>query len=137
MWMVLRVRRCRYPAWRRKSGVICDPHNLSKGEQERLCRGFVRQTAGLLGPVQDVPAPDVMTNGQHMLWMLDEYETISGGHYPGMITGKPVGMGDLSAVRQQPATAHFTLREALKGLHIDTKATTASLQVLATSGIRG
>jgi hypothetical protein len=40
-----------------------------------------------------VPAPDVMTNPQHMLWMLDEYETIHGGRYPGFITGKPVGMG--------------------------------------------
>ena len=44
-------------------------------------------------PVNDVPAPDVMTNPQHMLWMLDEFETIHGGRYPGFITGKPVGMG--------------------------------------------
>ncbi len=89
----------------------------------------MRQTAGLLGPVQDVPARNVMTNGQHMLWMLDEYETISGGHYPGMITGKPVGMG--GSLGRTEATGYgviFTLREALKGLHIDPKATTASLQ---------
>ena len=46
-----------------------------------------------VGPVKDVPAPDVMTNPQHMLWMLDEFETIHGGRYPGFITGKPVGMG--------------------------------------------
>ena len=46
-----------------------------------------------MGPVIDVAAPDVMTNSQHMLWMLDELETIYGGHYPGAITGKPVGMG--------------------------------------------
>ena len=43
--------------------------------------------------LRDVPAPDVMTSAQHMLWMLDEYETLAGGHFPGFITGKPVGMG--------------------------------------------
>jgi glutamate dehydrogenase (NAD(P)+) len=112
-----------------KGGVICDPHNLSQGEQERLCRGFVRQVAALVGPVQDVPAPDVMTNGQHMLWMLDEYEAIHGGHYPGMITGKPVGSG--GSLGRTEATGFgviYCLREALKGLNIDPKATTASIQ---------
>ena len=76
-----------------KGGIICDPRNMSAGEQERLCRGYIRQLAKVTGPVCDVPAPDVMTNGQHMLWMMDEFETIYGGHYPGTITGKPVGMG--------------------------------------------
>ena len=47
------------------------------------------------GPVIDVSVPDVMTNAKHMLWMLDEFELIHGGRYPGFITGKPVGMGDL------------------------------------------
>ena len=55
--------------------VICDPRNLSMGERERLCRGFIRQMAKILA-VSDVPAPDVMTNKQHMLWMMDEYETL-------------------------------------------------------------
>ena len=34
-----------------------------------------------------------MTSAQHMLWMLDEFELIHGGKFPGFITGKPVGMG--------------------------------------------
>ena len=78
-----------------KGGVVCDPHNLSAREQEQICRGWVRQIARDVGPLVDVPAPDVMTTAQHMLWMLDEYEMIHGGHYPGFITGKPVGMGGL------------------------------------------
>jgi len=129
MWMTWKCAVVDIPLGGGKGGVICDPHNLSMGEQERLCRGFVRQVARLVGPVQDVPAPDVMTNGQHMLWMLDEYEAITGGHYPGMITGKPVGMG--GSLGRTEATGYgviYNLREALKGLNIDPKSTTASLQ---------
>ena len=110
--------------------MICDPHNLSAREQEQICRGWVRQMARNVGPVGDVPAPDVMTSPQHMLWMLDEFETIHGGRYPGFITGKPVGMG--GSLGRTEATGYgvvFTLREALKELGISTSAKTrASVQ---------
>jgi len=112
-----------------KGGVICDPHNLSPREQEALCRGWVRQISRGVGPVQDVPAPDVMTSSQHMLWMLDEYEAIHGGHYPGFITGKPVGMG--GSLGRTQATGYgvvYTLREALVELELDPEKTTASVQ---------
>ena len=82
-----------------------------------------------VGPLQDVPAPDVMTSAQHMLWMLDEYEVISGAKYPGLITGKPVGMG--GSLGRTEATGYgliFTLREALKILGIKPEETTASVQ---------
>jgi glutamate dehydrogenase (NAD(P)+) len=70
-----------------------------------------------------------MTNAQHMLWMLDEYETIHGAKYPGLITGKPVGMG--GSLGRTEATGYgviFTLREALKELNIRPEQTTASVQ---------
>jgi glutamate dehydrogenase len=109
--------------------VTCDPHNLSAKEQERLCRGWVRQISRIVGPVIDVPAPDVMTTAQHMLWMLDEYEVIHGGKAPGFITGKPVGMG--GSLGRTEATGYglvFTLREALKELGVRVSDTTASVQ---------
>ncbi|HCA70141.1 MAG TPA: glutamate dehydrogenase, partial [Lachnospiraceae bacterium] len=87
LWMTWKCAVVDIPLGGAKGGIICDPHNMSMGEQERLCRGYVRQLAKVMGPVRDVPAPDVMTNGQHMLWMMDEYETIYGGRYPGTITG--------------------------------------------------
>ena len=93
MWMTWKCSVVNIPLGGSKGGVICDPHNLSMREQELLCRGWVRQLAKDVGPLNDVPAPDVMTSPQHMLWMLDEYEAISGSKYPGFITGKPVGMG--------------------------------------------
>ena len=80
-----------------KGAIVCDPRTSSLTEQERLCRGWVRQMARNLGPSVDVPAPDVMTSSRHMLWMLDEFEAIFGGKTPAFITGKPVGLGGLPA----------------------------------------
>ena len=129
MWMTWKCSVVDIPLGGGKGGVICDPHNLSLREQEQICRGWVRQLARDIGPVRDVPAPDVMTNAQHMLWMLDEYETITGGRYPGVITGKPVGMG--GSLGRTEATGYgiiFTVREALKELGIRIESTTASVQ---------
>jgi glutamate dehydrogenase (NAD(P)+) len=77
----------------------------------------------------DVPAPDVMTTAQHMLWMLDEFEHIHGGRYPGFITGKPVGLG--GSLGRTEATGYglmFALREALKELNLKPENTRASVQ---------
>jgi len=129
MWMTWKCAVADIPLGGGKGGVICDPHNLSAREQEAICRGWVRQMNKNVGPVEDVPAPDVMTNPQHMLWMLDEFETIRGGRYPGMITGKPVGMGgSLGRTEATGYGAVYCLREALVELGIDVKATTASVQ---------
>lgn len=129
MWMTWKCAVVDIPLGGGKGGVVCDPRNLSKNEQERLCRGYIRQLAKNIGPNDDVPAPDVMTNAQHMLWMMDEYETLRGSHYPGVITGKPVGMG--GSLGRREATGYgviYTLREALKVLNIDIAKTTASIQ---------
>jgi len=129
MWMTWKCAVVDIPLGGAKGGVVCDPHNLSNREQEQICRGWVRQVARNVGPVQDVPAPDVMTSAQHMLWMLDEYEAIHGGKYPGFITGKPVGLGG-SAGRTE-ATGFgvvFTVREALRELGIRPQDTVASVQ---------
>ena len=78
MWMTWKCAVVDIPLGGGKGGIICDPRNLSDNEQERLCRGWVRQVARNVGPNLDVPAPDVMSNAKHMLWMLDEYEAIHG-----------------------------------------------------------
>lgn len=129
MWMTWKTAVADLPLGGGKGGVICDPHHLSSREQEQICRGWVRQIFKNIGPLVDVPAPDVMTNAQHMLWMLDEYETITGGRYPGLITGKPVGMG--GSLGRTEATGYgliYTVREALKFLGREAKDTTASVQ---------
>jgi glutamate dehydrogenase/leucine dehydrogenase len=128
-WMTWKCAVVDIPLGGGKGGVVCDPHNLSMREQEQICRGWIRQVVRNVGPIQDVPAPDVMTNAQHMLWMMDEYETISGGKFPGMITGKPVGMGgSLGRTEATGYGAIYTLREALNEMNIDIKNTTAMAQ---------
>ncbi len=129
MWMTWKCSVVDIPLGGGKGGVVCDPHHLSAREQEQICRGWVRQLSTDIGPLQDVPAPDVMTNPQHMLWMLDEYEHIHRGHFPGLITGKPVGMG--GSLGRTEATGYgvvFTLREALKELNLKPENTIASVQ---------
>lgn len=110
-------------------GVVCDLHDLSPFEQEKVCRGWVRQVARNVGPEWDVAAPDLMTNSQHMLWMLDEYECIHGVKSPGFITGKPVGLG--GSLGRKEASGYgvmITVREALKELGIKPENTSASFQ---------
>jgi glutamate dehydrogenase len=129
MWMTWKCSVVDIPLGGGKGGVICDPRNLTEREQERLCRGYIRQLAKNVGPNTDVPAPDVMTNAKHMLWMLDEYETIHGSRNPGFITGKPVGMG--GSLGRTEATGFgviYVLREALKKLSIQIDKTSASFQ---------
>ncbi len=129
MWMTWKCAVVNIPLGGSKGGIICDPHSLSLREQERLCRAWVRQVARDVGPWRDVPAPDVMTNAQHMLWMLDEFETLYGGRYPGFITGKPVGMG--GSLGRNEATGYgvvFALREAFTELRMRAEDTTASVQ---------
>jgi len=129
MWMTWKCAVVDIPLGGGKGGVICDPHNLSLREQEALCRGWVRQVAFNVGPLQDVPAPDVMTNPQHMIWMLDEFERIHGAKYPGFITGKPVELG--GSLGRTEATGYgliYILREALAEMGLDIGRTRASFQ---------
>jgi len=112
-------------------GVICDPHRLSDGEQERLCRGWVRQALPLLGPQVDVPSPDLMTSARHMAWMLDEYETLVHLKAPGAVSGKPLPLG--GSLGRAESTGYglvFMLRETLRELGIRLESTTASVQGL-------
>jgi len=129
MWMTWKCAVVDIPLGGGKGGVICDPHDLSEREQENLCRGWVRQIARDIGPIRDVPAPDVMTNSQHMLWMMDEYQAIFGAQYPGVITGKPVDLG--GSLGRTEATGYglvYILREALKENNIDITKSTASIE---------
>jgi glutamate dehydrogenase len=128
-WMTWKCSVVDIPLGGGKGGVICDPHNLSMREQEAICRGWVRQLAKNVGATADVPAPDVMTSPQHMVWMMDELEIIHGGKEPGFITGKPVNMG--GSLGRTEATGFgvvFTLREALRELGLKCSETTASVQ---------
>jgi glutamate dehydrogenase (NAD(P)+) len=129
MWMTWKSALADIPLGGAKGGVVCDPHELSEREQEQICRKWVRQIVRNVGPAADVPAPDLMTSGQHMIWMLDEYEALVGSRAPGFITGKPVALGgSLGRVEATGYGVIFAVREALKALGRPVRGTTASVQ---------
>ncbi len=76
-----------------KGGVRCDPKSMSLEELERMTRRFTWEIAFMIGPKQDMPAPDVYTNPQIMAWMMDTYSTLRGHTVSGVVTGKPLELG--------------------------------------------
>jgi len=116
----------RYSSRRRKSGVTCNPKEMSEREKERLARAYIRAIGHHLGVHKDVPAPDVYTTPQIMAWMMDEYEVLMNQSHPGMITGKPLYWAEAKdAEMRLPEEEFFTVREACKKLNISPKGTYA------------
>ena len=74
-----------------KGGISVDPKTLSLGELERITRKFIDEIHEVIGPDQDIPAPDMGTNAQVMAWIENQYEKYH-GYSPGCVTGKPVEM---------------------------------------------
>lgn len=92
-WMTYKCSLLGLPYGGGKGGVEVDPRTLSKGELERLSRGYIRAIAPIIGDHKDIPAPDVNTNPQIIAWMTDEFSKLRGYNEPGVITGKPVAYG--------------------------------------------
>src|SRR5438105_205789 len=76
-----------------KGGVVCDPRKLSMGEKERLTRRYTSEIMPIIGPNEDIPAPDAGTDSQVMAWFLDTYSMMVGHQELGAVTGKPVSLG--------------------------------------------
>ena len=93
LWMTIKCALAGLPYGGGKGGVIVDPKALSPMELERLSRAYMRAMADVVGPDQDIPAPDVYTNARIMGWMADEYQTIKRVQAPAVITGKPIALG--------------------------------------------
>lgn len=135
MWMTWKCAVVDIPLGGSSGGVAVDAHGLSAGEQERLCRGWVRALSREMGPISDVAEPDLATNAQHMLWMLDEYETLFHGRFPGFITGKPVGLGGSLGRKEAPGYGLvFCLREALKEIGLRPDKTLVGIQGFGSLG---
>ena len=102
MWMSWKCALLRLPYGGAKGGVRCDPRALSRGELERLTRRFTSELLPVIGPKEDIPAPDMATNEQTMAWMMDTYSMQRGYAVPEIVTGKPISIG--GSVFRQEAT---------------------------------
>jgi glutamate dehydrogenase (NAD(P)+) len=92
-WMTWKAAVVDIPLGGGKGGVVCDPRKMSTRELENTARAYVRALWQHIGMDRDVPAPDVYTNPQTMAWMMDEYETITNQHQPGVMSNKPLSLG--------------------------------------------
>src|SRR5947209_16554610 len=83
----------RLPYGGAKGGVRCNPRALSPGELQRLTRRYTSELMGVIGPQEDIPAPDMATNEQTMAWIMDTYSMQVGYAVPEIVTGKPISLG--------------------------------------------
>ncbi len=118
-----------------KGGVICDPKKMSLRELERLTRRYATEISDVIGPMIDIPAPDVNTNPQIMAWIMDTYTLHTGSQALAVVTGKPVEVG--GSLGRNEATGRgitFVTRESLhlKGMGI--QGTTVAIQGYGNAG---
>ena len=93
VWMTWKCALLRLPYGGAKGGVRCNPREMSQGELERLTRRFTSEVLPIIGPKEDIPAPDMATNEQTMAWMMDTYSMQKGHAVPEIVTGKPISIG--------------------------------------------
>jgi glutamate dehydrogenase (NAD(P)+) len=93
MWMTWKCAVVGLPFGGAKGGVCLNPKLLSQNELQNLTRRFTTEIQVILGPNQDIPAPDVNTNPQVMAWIMDTYSMNVGYSVPSVVTGKPLGLG--------------------------------------------
>jgi glutamate dehydrogenase (NAD(P)+) len=96
-WMTWKCSLSDLPFGGGKGGIQIDPSQYSPTELERVTRRFTHALGNNIGPDYDVPAPDMGTNAQTMVWMMDTYmNTIayaSKNTARHVVTGKTVGSG--------------------------------------------
>ena len=93
VWMTWKCALLRLPYGGAKGGVRCNPRQMSPAEIERLTRRFTSELLPVIGPQEDIPAPDMATNEQTMAWMMDTYSMQVGHAVPEIVTGKPIAIG--------------------------------------------
>ncbi len=113
-WMTMKCAVANISMGGGKGGITVDPKDLSKGELERLSRGWVQALSDVLGPYKDVPAPDVNTTPEIMDWMADEYSKITGDKTRAAFTGKPINKGGSEGRSQATGLGGFYVFNTLK-----------------------
>ena len=134
-WMTFKCAVVNIPYGGGKGGVVVNPSTLSKGELRRLTRRFTAMIAPIIGPEQDVPAPDVGTTPEVMGWIMDTYSMLNGRCIHGVVTGKPIEIG--GALGRKEATGRGVMQTAkliLKKNGVDLQRATVAVQGLGNVG---
>ena len=134
-WMTWKCAVVNIPFGGGKGGITCDPKHMSQGELERMTRRYTSAILPLIGPQQDIPAPDVYTNSQTMSWIMDTYSMTKGYPIPGVVTGKPICLG--GSLGRNEATGRgvfYTIEHACEHLKIQMKGATVVVQGFGNAG---
>ena len=128
-WMSIKNAAVNLPYGGAKGGIRVDPQKLSLKELEKLTRRYTSEIGIIIGPSQDIPAPDVNTNGQIMAWMMDTYSMNVGATATGVVTGKPVDLGgSLGRVKATGRGVFVTGREAARRIGLNLEGAKVAVQ---------
>lgn len=134
-WMSFKCAVVNIPYGGAKGGIKVDPRELSRDELIRLTRRYTTRILPIIGPDQDIPAPDVNTNGEVMGWIMDTYSMFKGHSVPGVVTGKPLEIG--GSIGRPEATGRgvtiITL-QCLKNMGLDADTQTYAIQGMGNVG---
>jgi glutamate dehydrogenase/leucine dehydrogenase len=129
MWMTWKCAVVGIPFGGAKGGIICDPKKMSRIELENMTRAYVRALDDFIGPMKDIPAPDVYTDAQTMAWIMDEYSKGRNYNVFSVVTGKPPSLGgSLGRERATGCGLAFIAREIMKYYKMDPRKVTAAIQ---------
>ncbi|MBB5205232.1 glutamate dehydrogenase (NAD(P)+) [Inhella inkyongensis] len=128
-WMTIKNAAVNLPYGGAKGGIRVEPKMLSQKELEKLTRRYTSEIGIIIGPTQDIPAPDVNTNGQIMAWMMDTYSMNVGATATGVVTGKPIPLGgSLGRVAATGRGVFVVGREAMRRLNINMEGCRVAVQ---------
>jgi glutamate dehydrogenase/leucine dehydrogenase len=134
-WMTWKTAAVNIPFGGGKGGVICDPKRMSKAELERMTRRYTSEILPLIGPEQDIPAPDVYTDAQTMAWIMDTYSMTKGYSSLGVVTGKPVSIGGSEGRKEATARGCLVaIEEACKLKKMSLRGASAAIQGYGNAG---
>jgi glutamate dehydrogenase (NAD(P)+) len=135
MWMAWKTAAVNIPYGGGKGGVICDPKRMSKSELERMTRRYTSEILPIIGPEQDIPAPDVYTDAQTMAWIMDTYSMTKGYSSLGVVTGKPVSIGGSEGRNEATARGCLVVvEEACKVKKMSLRGSSVAIQGFGNAG---
>ncbi len=96
-WMTWKTALSNVPFGGAKGGITMEPRDHSQAEMSRIVRRFTHALGDNIGPEHDIPAPDMGSNAQCMVWMMDTYANTRSANDRGtakrVVTGKTVDCG--------------------------------------------
>ncbi|OIB57238.1 glutamate dehydrogenase GdhB [Natrialba sp. SSL1] len=135
MWMTWKCAVMDLPFGGAKGGVVVDPKDLSTDEKERLTRRFAEELRPVIGPMKDIPAPDMGTDPETMAWFMDAYSMQEGETTPGVVTGKPPVIGGSQGREKSPGrSVGIITAEAVDYYDWDLDETTVAVQGFGSVG---